>query len=501
MLKKLLDGVTVTKMFYQAYGQQIIMDDLNIHHIQYDSRMVKENDLFVAIRGTNTDGHNFITDAINNGASAVMLEDDLNPPDSYFLHTGVAKLVVPNTREALAKVAANFYNHPSTKLTLIGITGTNGKTTTAHLIKSILELNGIKTGMIGTIEYSLGNSTIPASNTTPESLELNQYLTQMINSGCTHAVMEVSSHALHQHRVTGLDFNVGVFTNLTQDHLDYHGSIENYFLAKRILFEKLGQTSFAVVNIDDEWGQKFLTATKARTITYGTTANASLRASDIHLSLNGIYFTVTYNHCRLDITSQLLGRFNVSNILAAMGACIAIGIPISQIREVMPKIRAARGRFAQISSPSGWTAIIDYAHTPDALEKVLNAIHDLFNAPDRGKIITVFGCGGNRDKSKRPLMAAIATALSDIVIITSDNPRYEDPNSIIDEIMTGVRKGSHVYREIDRKNAIIKALSIAQHGDVVLIAGKGHEDYQIIGNKKSHFNDMEIVEEFLQKQI
>jgi UDP-N-acetylmuramoyl-L-alanyl-D-glutamate--2,6-diaminopimelate ligase len=500
ILAQLLDGVTVTKMFRTTFGQSIHMQDLHIDHIQYDSRRVKVNDLFVALRGSSTDGHKFIADAVKNGATAVVVENDTAAPDSYFLHSGVAKLVVPDSRQALARIAANYFHHPSKKLTVIGVTGTNGKTTTTYLIKSILEQNSIKTGLIGTIEYCLGDSVLPATHTTPESLELNGFLSRMVNAGCSHAVMEVSSHALHQHRVDGIQFGAGIFTNLTQDHLDYHGDMDRYFQAKKLLFENLAPEAWGIINIDDPWGGKFTEATRAHVLTYGTTPSASLYARDVVLSLNGTRFTIVHNHGTTEVESQLLGRFNVSNILAAVGAGIVLGVPAHNILDALHRTRAVNGRFEQLSSPAGWTAIIDYAHTPDALEKVLKAVHDLFASGRHGRIITVFGCGGNRDRSKRSVMASIATELSDITIITSDNPRHEDPNVIIDEIMKGVRPGSAVYRETDRKSAVIKALTVAQNGDVVLIAGKGHEDYQITGDTKIHLSDRETVEHYLRGQ-
>jgi UDP-N-acetylmuramoyl-L-alanyl-D-glutamate--2,6-diaminopimelate ligase len=313
--------------------------------------------------------------------------------------------------------------------------------------------------------------------------------------------MEVSSHALHQYRVGNIKFKAGVFTNLTQDHLDYHGNMDEYFHAKKMLFENLSQDAWGIVNIDDPWSAKLIEATEAGILTYGTAAEAGLYAKNISLSLNGIRFTLVYKQGTVDIESQLLGRFNVYNILAAVGAGIALGIPVHDIRDALYHTKTVNGRFEQLSSPSGWTAIIDYAHSPDALEKVLKAIHDLFEPDRRGRIISVFGCGGNRDKGKRPIMASIATSLSDITIITSDNPRHENPETIIDEVIKGARTGSAVYREVDRKNAIIKALTVAQGGDVILIAGKGHEDYQIIGDSKIHLSDRETVEEYLHGQV
>jgi UDP-N-acetylmuramoyl-L-alanyl-D-glutamate--2,6-diaminopimelate ligase len=497
-LSKLLTGITVSKIFQTMYGQMVTTQDIEIRQVQYDSRKVQNGDLFIAIRGNEQDGHLFISDAIQKGAKAVVVENDAILSDSFFMHNGVMKIVVPNSRVALAAISANYYSHPTDRLKVIGVTGTNGKTTTSHLIRSLLEEHGLKTGILGTIEYNLGKENISATHTTPESLELNQFFSTMVVNSCSAAVMEVSSHALHQHRVNGIQFEAGVFTNLTQDHLDYHLSMENYFQAKKILFDNLNQSSWAIVNIDDDWGKQIANASSAKKMSYGLQKSADVNAKNIQLSMSGVEFTVRYVNNTIDIVSPLVGRFNVYNLLAAFATGVALGIPISTIQKTFKKIQPVRGRFEQIVSPNGWTAIIDYAHTPDALEKALKTIHDVFNSTQRGRIITIFGCGGNRDRKKRPQMGRIAAELSDITIVTSDNPRNEDPNTIIDEVMTGVKPGANVLRESDREAAINKALKMAQSNDVILIAGKGHEDYQVIGNKKIHFDDKEIVKEFLQ---
>jgi UDP-N-acetylmuramoyl-L-alanyl-D-glutamate--2,6-diaminopimelate ligase len=364
-----------------------------------------------------------------------------------------------------------------------------------------LEISGVKTGLIGTIEYKIGNEVVPASHTTPESLELNELLARMVQSGCTSAVMEVSSHALHQYRVAGINFIAAVFTNLTQDHLDYHGTMDEYFKAKKILFEGLQSNAFAIVNLDDKWGKRIPNVTLANVKLYGFDVSSDFFAKDISISMKGVRFTIVYNGEETDVESRLIGRFNVSNILAAFSTCIALGIPKEIVRNAISKAEIVRGRFEQITSPNGWTAVIDYAHTPDALEKALKAIHDVFDSSSRGRIITVFGCGGNRDRTKRPKMAYIATTLSDITIVSSDNPRHEDPDAIIDEVMTGVETGAKVYRETDREQAIYMALDIAKSGDVILIAGKGHEDYQVLGDRKIYFSDRKTVEEFLQAHV
>ncbi len=500
-LSKILEGVKVLKMFQTLYGKLLMTQEIHINHVQYDSRKIVPDDVFVAIRGTESDGHKFIEKAVSSGAKVVVVENDSTLPDSYFMHSGVVKIVVPNSRAALAQMSANYFEHPSNKLKIIGITGTNGKTTTTHLIKSILEISGVKTGLIGTIEYKIGNEVVPASHTTPESLELNELLARMVQSGCTSAVMEVSSHALHQYRVAGINFIAAVFTNLTQDHLDYHGTMDEYFKAKKILFKGLQSNAFAIVNLDDKWGKRIPNVTLANVKSYGFDVSADFFAKNISISMKGVKFTIVYNGEETDVESRLIGRFNVSNILAAFSTGIALGIPKEIVRNAISKAEIVRGRFEQITSPNGWTAVIDYAHTPDALEKALKAIHDVFDSSSRGRIITVFGCGGNRDRTKRPKMTNIATTLSDITIVSSDNPRHEDPEAIIDEIMTGVKTGAKVYREADRKQAIFMALDIAKIDDVILIAGKGHEDYQVVGDRKIYFSDRKTVEEFLQAHV
>lgn len=496
-LGRLLEGVDVTKLFELTYGHFLVTGEIEIRRIQYDSRLVDRADCFVALRGAGTDGHKFVEAAIEKGAKVIVLERDDTLPDSYFMHKHVVKIVVPDSRKALALMSANYFGYPSRQLTMVGVTGTNGKTTTTHLIKSMLEAAGQPAGLIGTIEYRIGDEVIPASHTTPESLELNELLDRMVKAGCKAATMEVSSHALHQSRVYGLEFNVAVFTNLTQDHLDYHGSMDEYFAAKKVLFDSLSESATAVVNRDDEWGMKIASTTKAKTISYGVLGKADMRATDVRLSLDGTTFGVHFKDQAFLIKSPLVGRFNVYNMLAGCATGIAIGLDPENIASGISDVKNVRGRFERIASPKGWTAIIDYAHTPDALEKCLRTIHDVLPKEKRGRIITVFGAGGDRDRTKRPLMGAIASKLSDITIVTSDNPRMEKPQQIIAEIVAGIPRGSGVSTEVDRRTAILAALSQARLGDVVLVAGKGHEDYQVIGKEKIHFSDREIVEEFI----
>lgn len=494
-LSKLLEDVPVMKMFQTMYGRMVVTQEVDVQGIRYDSRKVRKGEMFVAIQGLAADGHAFIQDAIRNGASVVVLQDDASIPDSYFMHAGVVKIVVQNSRRALATISANFYNHPSRHLKLLGVTGTNGKTTTTHLIKSILEENGETVGLIGTIGYKIGDEIVPATHTTPESLELNQLLSHMVLAGCQSAVMEVSSHALALDRVYGLRFTAGVFTNLTQDHLDFHESMEEYLQAKKRLFDSLAADAVAVTNRDDASSSSIVAGTKARMITYGMSENSSVTASDVRVTLGGTTLDVFHDATRKTVRSSLIGKFNVQNILGAYAVGVALAVEDAVISRGIEKVGSVPGRFEQIHSPAGWTAVVDYAHTPDALENCLRTIHEI---PERtGKIITVFGCGGNRDKSKRPLMGNIASELSDVAIVTSDNPRFEDAQSIIDDIMAGIKTGAVVRTEIDRRAAIRQALTQARHGDIVLIAGKGHEDYQIVAGKQTHFDDREEVQAFI----
>ena len=496
-LGKLLEGVDVSKLFELTYGHFLVTGDIDVHRIQYDSRKVERGDCFVALRGVGTDGHQFAEAAVERGAKVVVLERDDTLPDSYFMHAHVVKIVVPDSRKALAVMSANYFGLPSRQLTMVGVTGTNGKTTTTHLVKSILEAAGQRVGLIGTIEYKIGDEVIPASHTTPESLELNGMLARMLKAGCQSVSMEVSSHALHQSRVYGIDYDVAVFTNLTQDHLDYHGTMDEYFKAKKILFDSLSDDAVAVTNCDDEWGMKIVSTMKGRAISYGVSEKADVKGTDIRLSLEGTTFNVRTGNKEYPVSSALVGRFNVYNILSAYSVGVALGYEHEKIVSGIKSVKNVRGRFERIPSPKGWTAIVDYAHTPDALEKCLRTIHDVLPQVNRGRIITVFGAGGDRDRTKRPLMGRIAGSLSDIAIVTSDNPRTEPPQQIIKEIVAGIPREADVSEEVDRRTAIHAALRQARAGDVVLIAGKGHEDYQVIGKEKIHFSDREVVEDFI----
>ena len=492
-LSEVLKGLTVIKMFQTMYGKMVMTHDVMVSGIQYDSRKVERENLFVAIKGTGSDGHKFLGRAISSGAKVIVVEDDNAIPDSMCMHEGVVKVVVENSRKAMALIAANYFGHPAHSMTMIGVTGTNGKTTTSYLLKQMLESNSnYKVGLIGTVEYRIGKQIIPATHTTPESLELHQLFYRMKEEQCTHVVMEVSSHALHQYRVHGIPFKAAVFTNLTQDHLDYHGTMEEYFNAKKILFDSLSSSAIAVTNADSEYGNKIVEGSSAKVITYGVKNSALVKAENVSVSVNGFTASVANEF----VTTKLVGRFNVYNFLGAYSVIAGLGIELKNKPAVFNSLIPAPGRFEQIQSPKGWTAIVDYAHTPDALENCLQTIHDVLPEKRTSKIVTVFGCGGDRDRTKRPKMGAIAVQLSDLVIVTSDNPRTEEPGKIIEDILSGISQKEKAIVEPDRRKAIAKGLSSAESGDVILVAGKGHEDYQIIGKEKKHFNDKEEVLKF-----
>ncbi len=461
--------------------------DINIKNIQYDSRKVTEGSLFICVKGFQTDGHHYAQNAVKKGAIALLVQDELSQIDA-----DVTVIKLNNTRQAMAYLADKYYAYPSKNFKLIGVTGTNGKTTTTYLIKSILDKIGKKTGLIGTNGNKIGNTVLPASRTTPEALELQKLFYDMSNENVSHVIMEVSSHALDLYRVDRARFDVGVFTNLSLDHLDYHKTMENYLNAKIKLFTlcKIG-----VINIDDENSQTILDkATCKKLLTYGIENDkADFNAIDIHMDLNGSTFDLKYNGIDYFIHLATPGRFSVYNALASIGAACALNIPINKIIEGLESNKGVEGRFQTFASKKGYTAIVDYAHAPDGLLNVLKSINDFA----KGKVITVFGCGGDRDKSKRPVMGKIAGQNSDYCVITSDNPRTEEPNSIIDQIEIGIQETNCRYTKItDRKVGIEYGLSLARKNDIILIAGKGHEDYQIIGTEKTHFDDSEVVLEY-----
>lgn len=498
-LSELIKGVAVTKMFQTVYGSMVQTHDVEIHDVRYDSRTVTQDDLFVAIRGLQSDGHRYLQHVVRKKVKAVIVEDDAALPDSLCMHEGIVKIVVPDSRKALSRVSANFFRNPSHETRVIGVTGTNGKTTTTYLIASVVKAAGKKPGLIGTIEYRIGDDIIDALYTTPGSYELQELLRNMVDAGCSYVIMEVSSHALEQHRVDDVKFSSAVFTNLTQDHLDYHDSMEAYCKAKQRLFELLQDSAVAVTNVDSEFGLEMVAGTKARIKSYGNKNYADFRTDNVRATMHATALTIKHDSIETDITASLIGRFNVSNILAAYACAYAESFDSNSIKDGIEHVYSVRGRFETVTSPdsSGWIAVIDYSHTPDALENVLTAIQEI--KPGGGQVTTVFGCGGDRDRKKRPVMGRIAQRLSDSIIVTSDNPRKEDPEKIIDDILEGVETTKTVIREADRRRAIEQALQKAGRNDVILIAGKGHERYQIIGETRVHFNDREIVEEWIKE--
>ena len=468
--------------------QIIGSDDVDIKGVNIDSRRIENGHLFVAMRGTQVDGHQFIAKAEAQGAVAVLCEDV--PAEQK---AGVTYVQVESTEEAVGPVATLFYGDPSRKLKLVGVTGTNGKTTIATLLYNMFRKMGHKCGLLSTVCNYIEDEAIPADHTTPDPIELNMLLGRMVEAGCEYAFMECSSHAIAQKRIGGLMFVGGIFTNLTRDHLDYHKTFENYRNAKKAFFDDLPKTAFAVTNADDKNGMIMVQNTKATVKTYSETKMADFRGRIIECHFGGMYLDIDGH----EVGVQFIGKFNVSNLLAVYGAARMLGKEPEDILVVMSTLHSVNGRMDPLQSSRGYTAIVDYAHTPDALENVLNAIHEVLNG--RGQVITVCGAGGNRDKGKRPLMAQEAVRQSDKVIITSDNPRFEEPQAIIDDMLAGLtpQQMKKVIYIVDRKEAIRTACMMAQKGDVVLVAGKGHENYQEIKGVKHHFDYKEILNEIM----
>ena len=463
--------------------------DIDIKGVNIDSRRIEDGHLFVAQRGTQVDGHKFIPKAIEMGAKAVLCE---TMPEEKA--EGVTYVQVESTEDVVGKVATTFYGDPSKKLKLVGVTGTNGKTTIATLLYNMFRKFGYKCGLLSTVCNYIEDEAIPADHTTPDPIELNRLLGRMAEAGCQYAFMECSSHAIAQKRIGGLTFAGGLFTNLTRDHLDYHKTFENYRDAKKAFFDMLPKTAFAVTNIDDKNGMFMVQNTKAQVKTYSTRAMADFKARILECHFGGMYLDINGQ----EVGVQFIGKFNVSNLLAVYGAAVMLGEKPENILLVMSTLKSVNGRLDPVQSPDGYTAIVDYAHTPDALENVLNAIHEVLDG--KGHVITVCGAGGNRDKGKRPLMAQEAVKQSDKVIITSDNPRFEEPQDIINDMLAGLDKEQtkKVVSIADRKEAIRTACMMAQKGDVILVAGKGHEDYQEIKGVKHHFDDKEVLKEIMQ---
>jgi UDP-N-acetylmuramoyl-L-alanyl-D-glutamate--2,6-diaminopimelate ligase len=465
--------------------------DPGMSSVEYDSRRVKPGCVFVAMRGESSDGNKFIDQAITAGAVAVVTDSAAEKP-----RPGVAWAVVPNGRRALARVSANFYKRPAERIAVTGITGTNGKSTTAFLVESILTAAGRKSALIGTIEYHVAGKVLPAPHTTPEALELNRIFNESLGNGATDAVMEVSSHALAQERVFGVPFDVAVFTNLTRDHLDYHKTMEEYFAAKRVLFQGCGTDAprAVVTNVDDESGAKLAEFSRKRSsvvLKYGW-ERGDLHAERVEITTRGTRFDLVMPEGKIAVFSALIGRVNVYNILAAAGAGYARGCPAQAIAAGIDKLACVPGRFERVDCGQPFTVVVDYAHTDDALRNLTALARELVSGP-KGRVLTVFGCGGDRDRKKRPLMGEAAGRGSDFVVLTSDNPRSEDPLAIINDAVVGLQKTGVKYSvEPDRRKAIALAIGEARPGDIVLLAGKGHERVQVTREGPVLFDDLEV---------
>ena len=477
----------LSELLKNVNPQAIVGDaGIDVTGVKIDSRQVSSGSLFVAVRGTQVDGHQFISKAVEQGAKVVMCE---SLPDS--LADGVTYVQVTSTEDAVGPVATQFYGDPTSKLKLVGVTGTNGKTTIATLLYNMFRKFGHKCGLLSTVCNYIEEEAVPATHTTPDPIELNELLGRMADAGCEYVFMECSSHAIAQKRIGGLKFAGGLFTNLTRDHLDYHKTVENYRDAKKAFFDGLGKDAFAITNADDKNGMFMVQNTKADVKTYSIRQMADFRARIVECHFEGMYLEIDGR----EVGVQFIGKFNVSNLLCVYGAAVMLGKQPDEILVAMSTLKSVNGRLDPIRSPEGYTAVVDYAHTPDALENVLNAIHEVLDG--KGKVITVCGAGGNRDKGKRPLMAQEAVKQSDRVIITSDNPRFEEPQDIINDMLAGLNQKQlkKVISIADRREAIRTACMMAEKGDVILIAGKGHEDYQEIKGVKHHFDDHEVVRE------
>lgn len=479
-LKELLQGVLVQSI----HGT----DDKKIVSVAFDSRKVEADVLFVAQKGVSFDGHAFIDKAISLGATAVVC---MVLPT--LLQNNVTYVVVENSDSALAAIASNFYNNPSSKLKLVGVTGTNGKTTVATLLYDLFQKAGFTTGLLSTVKIRIGAENFEATHTTPDSVTINRYLNEMVLKGVSHCFMEVSSHGIHQKRTEGLDFDGGIFTNLSHDHLDYHSSFLEYRDVKKKFFDDLSKNAFALTNIDDKNGAVMLQNTKAKKATYSLLSMGDFKVKIIEKGLLGMLLNIN----RKEVWVRLIGEFNAYNLTAIYGTAVLLGLESEAILHLLSQLESVNGRFEYKISETGIVTIVDYAHTPDALQNVLETIAGVRTGKE--KLITVMGCGGDRDKTKRPKMGHIASAMSDLVVFTSDNPRFEDPQTILDQIEAGVlaENCKKTLTVSDRKQAIKTACKLAEKGDILLIAGKGHETYQDISGVKSHFDDKEVTQELL----
>ena len=461
--------------------------EMEIADVQFDSRKVGNGSLFIATRGSNTDGHQYIDTAIEQGASAIVCE--VLPAETK---EHIVYIITPNSAEALGQIAHAWFGAPSDKLTLVGVTGTNGKTTTATLLYELFRKFGHKSGLLSTVCNYVDDRAVEATHTTPDPLELNKLLAEMVDADCNYAFMEVSSHAIDQRRIAGLKFAGGIFTNITRDHIDYHLTFEAYLKAKKQFFDGLSENAFALTNVDDKNGMVMLQNTKAKKATYSTRTLADFKGKIIEESFDGMILNMN----GMEVSVPFIGRFNVSNLLAVFGTAVLLGRDPHETLVQMSDLHPVSGRFEALRSPNGFTAIVDYAHTPDALKNVLGTINEIVNG--KSQVITVVGCGGNRDKGKRPMMAREAVSASTKVIFTSDNPRNEEPMDILNDMLAGLTAEAkrNTLTIPDREQAINAACMFAQKGDVLLIAGKGHEDYQIIKGVKHHFDDKEVVRAF-----
>jgi len=481
-------------------GSKIIGDPgIDVGQVSYDSRTAGKNSLFVAVYGFKTDGAMYADKAVENGSVAVVLEKDM------LLSSNTAKVIVPNARIALAEISAVFYGHPSRKLKMIGITGTNGKTTIAYLVEAILKKAGHKVGVIGTVGARIDGRSIPTKLTTPESPELQGLLAEMLKQGVTHVVMEVSSHSLELHRVHGVEFDVAIYTNLTHDHLDFHGNMQNYLKAKLKLFEKLGKgikkDVTAIINVDDPYGKKIMTYVDGNILTYGTINNANLSASNIEISIDKMTFELGSFDSKFKISTGLLGAYNAYNIMAALLCGKVFGLTYEQMKGAVEDLKYIPGRFERIDAGQKFPVIVDFAHSPDSLMKLLETVRPL----TKGKLILVFGCPGERDRAKRPVMGDIAIKMADFTFITTDDPHGENPDKIIAEIESGVvgaggEIGKNYKKMEDRRSAIEQAINMAQPGDLVAIAGRGHERFQDYKGVKVQIDDREVAREVLGKK-
>ncbi len=454
--------------------------DCEITALQYDSRKVEAGNCFFAIRGTQSDGHDYIDKAIEQGAAAIVCE---KMPEK--LTDGVSYIEVEDSNAAMADIAAAYYDNPSRQLQLVGVTGTNGKTTIATLLYDLYRAMGYKAGLISTVVYRIGERAVDSTHTTPDAIRLNAMLREMVDIGCDYCFMEVSSHSVVQERIRGLKFRGAIFTNLTHDHLDYHGTFAEYIKAKKRLFDSLDKRAFALTNCDDRNGEVMVQNCRAEISRYSLRQMADFRCKILETHFDGMLLKIENN----EVWVNFLGRFNASNLMAVYGAARLLGAEEQELLQGLSTLHSVSGRFEPVRSEDGKVAIVDYAHTPDALENVISTINDIRGEGQR--LIVVCGCGGDRDATKRPEMAAIASREADIAILTSDNPRTENPEKILDQMMQGVEAGAQVLRITDRRGAIRTAVMLARKGDIILVAGKGHETYQIIGREKLHFDDRE----------